>query len=202
MFVQVHTHTIPTHNSFQAPSPFLQAAEDEDSILHASHPWTAETPIPHSHSASLVGNQRNTGVPSCKCTLATEARMPVYLTWPIWEQVREQTQSCLASESWCPSIHYPSNCVHKPVHHQTIRAHTKYILACTCLYSVRTNIYIVGLVGRATAHDALCRGFDPCRQRPRGVAVDFGPKQSGSSAAASPCKTTRHTFSVISFLIL
>jgi hypothetical protein len=31
----------------------------------------------------------------------------------------------------------------------------------------------------ATAHDMLCRGFDPCRQRPRGVAVDFGPKQSG-----------------------
>jgi hypothetical protein len=25
----------------------------------------------------------------------------------------------------------------------------------------------------------LCCGFDPCRQRPRGVAVDFGPKQSG-----------------------
>ncbi len=24
----------------------------------------------------------------------------------------------------------------------------------------------------------LCRGFDPCRQRPQGVAVDFGPKQS------------------------
>jgi hypothetical protein len=32
---------------------------------------------------------------------------------------------------------------------------------------------------RATARDALCRGFDPCRQRPRGVVVDFGPKQSG-----------------------
>ncbi len=40
-------------------------------------------------------------------------------------------------------------------------------------------IGIVGRVGRATARDALCRGFDPCRQRPRGVAVDFGPKQSG-----------------------
>ncbi len=26
---------------------------------------------------------------------------------------------------------------------------------------------------------ALCRGFDPCRQRPQGVAVDFGPKRSG-----------------------
>ncbi len=38
---------------------------------------------------------------------------------------------------------------------------------------------IVGRVGRATARDAVCRGFDPCRQRPRGVAVDFGPKQSG-----------------------
>ncbi len=57
--------------------------------------------------------------------------MPVYLTWPIGEQVREQTQSCLASESWCPSIHYPSNCAQNPVHHQTIRVHTKYILACT-----------------------------------------------------------------------
>ncbi len=42
---------------------------------------------------------------------------------------------------------------------------------------------LVGRVGRATARvgprDALCRGFDPFRQRPRGVAVDFGPKQSG-----------------------
>ncbi len=38
---------------------------------------------------------------------------------------------------------------------------------------------IVGRVGRAAARDALCRGFDPCRQLPRGVAVDFGPKQSG-----------------------
>jgi hypothetical protein len=38
---------------------------------------------------------------------------------------------------------------------------------------------IVGRVGTATARDALCHGFDPCRQRPRGVAVDFGPKQSG-----------------------
>ncbi len=33
---------------------------------------------------------------------------------------------------------------------------------------------IVGRVGRATARYALCRGFDPCRQRPQGVAVDFG----------------------------
>jgi hypothetical protein len=38
---------------------------------------------------------------------------------------------------------------------------------------------IVGRVGRATARNALYRGFDPCRQRPRGVAVDFGRKQSG-----------------------
>jgi hypothetical protein len=45
---------------------------------------------------------------------------------------------------------------------------------------VKANyIGIVGRVGRATARDALCRGFDPCLQRPRGVAVDFGPKQSG-----------------------
>ncbi len=27
--------------------------------------------------------------------------------------------------------------------------------------------------GRATARDALCRGLDPCRRRPQGVAVDF-----------------------------
>ncbi len=38
---------------------------------------------------------------------------------------------------------------------------------------------IVGRVSRATARNALCRGFDPCWQRIRGVAVDFGPKQSG-----------------------
>jgi hypothetical protein len=37
---------------------------------------------------------------------------------------------------------------------------------------------IVGRVGRVAACDALCRGFDPCRQRPQGVAVDFGPKLS------------------------
>ncbi len=34
---------------------------------------------------------------------------------------------------------------------------------------------IVGRVGRAAASDALCRGFDPCRQGPQGVAVDLGP---------------------------
>ena len=34
-------------------------------------------------------------------------------------------------------------------------------------------------VGRVTAGDALYRGFDSCRRRPRGVALDFGPKQSG-----------------------
>jgi hypothetical protein len=34
-------------------------------------------------------------------------------------------------------------------------------------------------VGRAIARDALCRGFDPCRQRPHGVALIFGPKQCG-----------------------
>jgi hypothetical protein len=49
------------------------------------------------------------------------------------------------------------------------------ILNITC-----PNYGIVSRVGRATARDALCHGFDPCRQRPRGVAVDFGPKQSGS----------------------
>ncbi len=38
---------------------------------------------------------------------------------------------------------------------------------------------ICGRVGRALARDALCRGFDPCRRRPRGLPVDFGPKQSG-----------------------
>ncbi len=36
----------------------------------------------------------------------------------------------------------------------------------------------VGIVGRVGRRDALCGEFDPCRQRPRGVAVDFGPKQS------------------------
>ncbi len=38
---------------------------------------------------------------------------------------------------------------------------------------------ICGRVGRAPARDALCRGFDPCRRRPRGLAVDFGPTPSG-----------------------
>ncbi len=38
---------------------------------------------------------------------------------------------------------------------------------------------ICGRVGRALARDALCRGFDPCRRRLQGVALDFGPKQSG-----------------------
>jgi hypothetical protein len=33
--------------------------------------------------------------------------------------------------------------------------------------------------GRATSSNALCRGFDPCRQHPRDVAVDFGPNQFG-----------------------
>ncbi len=39
------------------------------------------------------------------------------------------------------SIHYPSNCEHKPVHYQTIRVHTKYILACTCLYLFVLSTY-------------------------------------------------------------
>jgi hypothetical protein len=47
------------------------------------------------------------------------------------------------------------------------------------MYLYISSTGIVGRVGRATARDALCRGFDPCRQRPRGVAVDFSPKQSG-----------------------
>jgi hypothetical protein len=47
------------------------------------------------------------------------------------------------------------------------------------LVQEQKDMGIVGRVGRATARDALCHGFDPCRQRPRGVAMDFGPKQSG-----------------------
>ncbi len=38
---------------------------------------------------------------------------------------------------------------------------------------------ICGRVGRAPARDALCRRFDPCRRRPRGLAADSGPTQSG-----------------------
>ena len=38
---------------------------------------------------------------------------------------------------------------------------------------------ICGLIGRAAACGALCRGFDPCWRRRRGVAVDLGPEQSG-----------------------
>ena len=41
-----------------------------------------------------------------------------------------------------------------------------------------TSLGICGLVGRATARGALCRGFDSCRQHPQGVAVDFDPKQA------------------------
>jgi hypothetical protein len=41
---------------------------------------------------------------------------------------------------------------------------------------------IVGFVAELVEHwstgDALCRGFDPCRRRPQGVAEDFGPEQS------------------------
>ncbi len=58
----------------------------------------------------------------------------------------------------------------------------QYFFACCvllCVLRAPRRAGIVGRVGRATAHDALCRGFDPCRQRSRGVAVDFGPKQSG-----------------------
>jgi hypothetical protein len=36
------------------------------------------------------------------------------------------------------------------------------------------QIGIVGIVGRATACDAWCRGFSS--RSPRGVAVDFGPE--------------------------
>ncbi len=51
--------------------------------------------------------------------------------------------------------------------------------ARTRIISAIIQLGIVGRVGRATARDALGRGFDPFRQRPRGVAVDFGPKHSG-----------------------
>jgi hypothetical protein len=44
---------------------------------------------------------------------------------------------------------------------------------------VSQNVWICGQVGRALASDVLCCGFDPCRRCPQGVAVDFGPKQSG-----------------------
>ena len=40
---------------------------------------------------------------------------------------------------------------------------------------------IVGQVGRATARNALCRGFDLCLHHPQGVAGDFGSEQSGWS---------------------
>jgi hypothetical protein len=55
------------------------------------------------------------------------------------------------------------------------------MISITMIHSLMAGamIGIVGRVGRATARDAVCRGFDPCRQLPRGVAVDFGPKQSG-----------------------
>jgi hypothetical protein len=45
--------------------------------------------------------------------------------------------------------------------------------------SSTARLGIWGRLGRALARDALCRGFDPCRRRPQGVAVDFGPKQFG-----------------------
>jgi hypothetical protein len=53
------------------------------------------------------------------------------------------------------------------------------LTACESVRSVPDLLLPVGpaRVGRALARDV--RGFDPCRQRPRGVAVDFGPKQSG-----------------------
>jgi hypothetical protein len=38
---------------------------------------------------------------------------------------------------------------------------------------------IIGRVGRATACYVLCHWLNPCRRLPRGVAVDFCPKQSG-----------------------
>jgi hypothetical protein len=52
-----------------------------------------------------------------------------------------------------------------------------YLLSLIC--NNRDLRRFCGRVGRALALDALCRGFDPCRRRPRGVAVGFGPKQTG-----------------------
>ncbi len=37
---------------------------------------------------------------------------------------------------------YMTNSWHKPVHHRTVRVHTKYILSCTGSYSVCTKIYM------------------------------------------------------------
>jgi hypothetical protein len=49
------------------------------------------------------------------------------------------------------------------------------------VYTVQLGVKrsVKSQAGRATSSNALCGGFDPCRQRPRDVAVDFGPKQSG-----------------------
>ena len=38
---------------------------------------------------------------------------------------------------------------------------------------------IVGPVRSATGCNALCRGVESCQRRSRGLAVDFGPEQSG-----------------------
>ena len=80
-------------------------------------------------------------VMSCRCTPAIVEGMPVHQTWPIWGQVRQQTQACLASEGWCPSIHNQSNFSHQPVHHKTIRVHTKKIPVCTSMHPVHTGMY-------------------------------------------------------------
>ena len=55
----------------------------------------------------------------------------------------------------------------------------KYKHVCTMFSSVHTDLPYPVQVVRIPDDCALCRGFDPCRRRPRGVAVDFGPKQSG-----------------------
>ncbi len=151
------------HTPEQLRLPFHTAKCSQSTIAHEEYGWALQESSqcqvqpsdqiyqenPTHPAGSPLSTQpawwaTNTGLDeqSCKCTWATVALMHVYLTWPIGEQDGEQTQSCLASEGWCPIIHYPSNSLHKPVHHWTVRVQTKYIPACTYLYSVHTNIYM------------------------------------------------------------
>ena len=98
------------------------------------------------------------------------------------KQGRAQEQSTLCSAhvtaiGYRPALRYPfggksSNSIPSPV--KRIQAQQSKHIA-----NDDEDEWIVGRIGRATASDTLCRGFDPCRQRPRGVAVDFGPEQSG-----------------------
>ena len=89
-------------------------------------------------------------VMSCRCTPAIVEGMPVHLTWPIWGQVRQQTQACLASEVQAyttraisrTSLFITKRSGYILRRYQYVLVCTQYIQVCTDMHQIQTIIYL------------------------------------------------------------